>query len=291
MTSTGWIEAMAKHLPPSGSALRLLDVEGAAGSVLSCLRPDVDVQTVATDGEGWPLGENTVDAIAIYDQVITTEMLAAALRVLRSGGRLIAVDPAGIPAQAWVDRLEGAGFTRILVEGALDNAPTGVLIRGEKPHITEDTLQRIRVAAQQDDLLTDLGHYPGRFLYLLIRQTPNKPVWALREEERLAWQAVTLGGEQPTVNSSQQSASISPNSKLSQPTLLAFSSLAKAVAFMQPAILAGRIRDINKVGKFSIETARTWGLPILLNPADSVLVDHMQGLIPIDPATAEHADE
>ena len=52
----------------------------------------------------------------------------------------------------------------------------------------------------------------------------------------------------------------------SQPALLAFSSLVKAVAFMQAAILAKWIGGVNKVGKFRGEAARTWALPFLLNP-------------------------
>ncbi|MCA9907939.1 MAG: hypothetical protein KC519_04760, partial [Anaerolineae bacterium] len=124
----------------------------------------------------------------------------------------------------------------------------------------------------RDDLLTDLNRYPGRYLYLLIRQTPNKPVWALREGETLAWQAVAL-----TVDD--------------QTALLAFSSLAKAVAFMQPAVLADHIRDINKVGKFSVQTAHTWALPLLLNPDPALLAAYPQTLLTFDPATAEQPDE
>ncbi|MBE0691144.1 MAG: hypothetical protein IH587_13575, partial [Anaerolineae bacterium] len=134
------------------------------------------------------------------------------------------------------------------------------------------TLARIRVAARHDDLLTDLDGYPGRYLYLLIRQTPNKPVWALRPGEALEWRAAALTIEGQTV-------------------LLVFSSLAKAIAFMQPAVLAGHIRDINKVGKFSVQTARAWKLSLLLNPDYALLADHPQTFLAIDPATAEQPDE
>ena len=49
------------------------------------------------------------------------------------------------------------------------------------------------------------------------------------------------------------------------PLLLAFSSLPNAVAFMQPAVIAGTIKDVNKVAKFSRATAQDWR--VLINPA------------------------
>jgi hypothetical protein len=73
--------------------------------------------------------------------------------------------------------------------------------------------------------------------------------------------------------------------------LLAFSSLPNAVSFMQAAVLAGTIRDVNKVGKFSRATAETWQFRVLLNPSPDVLRDQTMTLIPIDPATGETPDE
>lgn len=48
---------------------------------------------------------------------------------------------------------------------------------------------------------------------------------------------------------------------------MAFTSLVKAVAFMQPAVLAGLIHDVNQMGKFRRETVEAWGRPVLVNPA------------------------
>ena len=263
------IEAMAKHLPPSGAALRLLDWDGATGEILRELRADLDIQTVNTQEDWQP---NSFDAIAIYDRAYLP-LLPNALTALRPGGRLIIVDSNQDPDSQYVSLLESAGYTRILVETAAEcPLPIGVLMRGEKPHTTADTLARVRVAAQADDLLTDLNRYPGRYLHLLIRQTPNKPVWALSPDEPLHWHAIAIQHEDGAA-------------------LLAFSSLSKAVAFMQPAVLSGQLRDVNKVGKFATVTAQGWSLPLLLNPSHDVLTDYVQITLAVDPATAETADE
>jgi hypothetical protein len=247
------VEAMAKHLPPSASTLRLLDVNGAAAEILRERRPDV-----AVVGEG---AEDSIDAIVAYDAALTDERLRALLAALRPGGRLIAVDPEGEPSAALVKRLEAAGYTRILVEEMLP----GMLMRGEKPHTTDDTLARIESVAARDQ-----AEFRGRYVHLLVRQTPNKPVWALRQGEAVAWEAVALatGGE---------------------PVLLAFSSLPKAVAFMQPAVVSGRVRDVNKVAKFSRAAAEGWKL--LVNPALGALDGGALVMIPVDPALAETPDE
>ncbi len=71
--------------------------------------------------------------------------------------------------------------------------------------------------------------------------------------------------------------------------LLAFSSLPNAVAFMQPAVIAGSLKDVHKVAKFSRTTAQTWRL--LINPAADVLSGREIVLVPIDPALAETPDE
>jgi hypothetical protein len=260
---SAYIEAMAKHLPPSGALLRLLDSGGQTGAALRHLRPDLEIALTAED-------EASVDAITALDLPLDSAWLAGALRLLRPGGRLIIVQMQGAPSSDQVATLEQAGYVRILVEPALETG--GVLIRGEKAHTTEDTLARIRVAAERDDGYADLAHYPGRFVHVLIRQSPNKPAWALREGEAIEWRAAALDRGEASA-------------------LIAFSSLSKAVAFMQPAVLAGRIRDIHKVGKFSVQTAQTWGLPLLLNPSDTLLIDAALTFFAVDPASAERPDE
>jgi len=85
-----------------------------------------------------------------------------------------------------------------------------------------------------------------------VTQTPNKPAWKLSPDEKLEWRAATL---------------LDPAT--GRPALLAFSSLVKAVAFMQSAILAPLrvINGVNKVAKFKAEVAQSWELPMILNPA------------------------
>src|SRR5690606_40606466 len=117
------------------------------------------------------------------------------------------------------------------------------LFRSEKPHTAQRTIDRIAQVAGRDAAV-DLERYTGRYVHLLIRQTPNKPVWAMQPEDVIEWQAAAITGADG-------------------PALLAFSSLPKAVAFMQPAVVQGLIRDVNKVGKFRREVARSWTVPLL----------------------------
>lgn len=73
--------------------------------------------------------------------------------------------------------------------------------------------------------------------------------------------------------------------------ILAFTSLPKAVAFMQPAVLAGRIKDVNKVGKFSRETALGWTVPVILNPPLDSIEARTMIFLPVDAHSAEAPDE
>jgi hypothetical protein len=252
------IETMIKHLPPSASTLRLLDLNGAAAEFLSEKRPDLSV-TVGASGD-----EDSFDAVVRYGDLLDDGALSAAHHALRPGGRLIVIDPQGDASSVHVKRLETAGYTRILVE---ELAETGVLMRGEKPHITDDTLARIQSVAARDQANAP---FKGRYIHLLIRQTPNKPVWALKGGESVAWWTVALSdgeGEQ----------------------LLAFSSLPNAVAFMQPAVISGGIKDVNKIAKFSRAIAQNWRL--IINPPVEILQGRDVILVPIDPASAEIPDE
>ena len=162
------------------------------------------------------------------------------------------------------------GFARILIEPALDEL--GVLIRGEKPHTTANTLQRIQSVASGDADSLDLSRYRGRYIHLLIQQRPNKPVWKLNPGERISWRAAAI-------------------KRGSSPTLLAFSSLPKAVGFMQPAVLAGVVNDINKVCKFSLATVQACEWDIILNPSADSISGETLTYIDIDPALAEAPDE
>ena len=240
------IEAMAKHLPPSGSTLTLWDIGGAAEDVLTELRDDLDITPVTAPPEQWDTTPNQVDSIVAldYERATDDDFLGAALRALRPGGRLIMIDAEGEPDKSTVQQLEKTGHTRILVEDAIEcPMPLGVLMRGEKPHTTDSTFARIKVAANTDDDNLTLADFDGPYVFLLVKQQPNKPVWALDEGEQLTWDAVT----------------VHPDGKQ---MLVAFTSLPKAVSFMQPAVMQGFVDGVNKVGKFSRETAQTWSLPV-----------------------------
>jgi hypothetical protein len=262
------VDTLIKQLPPSASTLRLLDLSGTAGTALAARRLDLAV----TVGEA--AGENVYDAVVGCDSLPADDTLRAVLRALRPGGRLVVVDAGGEASAALVRRLEESGFTRILVEEL--TSVGGVLMRGEKPHVTADTLARVAGVAAQDAQ----GEFRGRYLHLLVRQTPNRPVWALKPGEAVEWHAVALAGDSLAGDGT--------------PALLVFSSLPNAVAFMQPAVLAGRIHDVNKVGKFSRDAAQDWqarNLRVLVNPPLGALDGREIVLVPVDPASAETPDE
>ncbi|MEO1165606.1 MAG: hypothetical protein AAFV98_17605 [Chloroflexota bacterium] len=265
-----FIEAMAKHLPPSAADLRLLDIGGVASETLLALRPDIDAQTVSLLAEHWSFESNTVDAVVGYDIFLKPTLLASILDVMRPGGRFTIVNPSNKVDEKYVVQLESAGYTRILVEPAVGN--TGVLIRGEKPHTTADTHERVQDVATRDADLLDLATFRGRFVHLLVVQLPNKPVWKLDPDDTITWQAVAIKRDNMIF-------------------MLGFSSLPKAVGFMQPAVVEGIVKDVNKVGKFTKAVAQNWEYPVLLNPTlDSIRADEVM-LLDIDPDTAEAPDE
>ena len=259
-----FILAMARHLPPGSSQFRLLDLSGGCAIILQELRGDL--RPLRHD----QCQTNSMDAIVACDLDLTPARLRDSLDLLRPGGRFIAVQTSGAVKQRHGALLEQHGFVRILLEPAVDGL--GVLIRGEKAHHTDDTQARIQSVASADYDSLDLTSFRGRSLHLLIQRQPNKPAWAMRADERITWRAAAIDA-QP------------------QPAILAFSSLPKAVAFMQPLALAGVLRDINKVGKFSRETARSWSWHLRVNPAPESLDGERIVYIDIDPATAEAPDE
>lgn len=270
------IEAIAKHLPPSGAEMRLLDVNGEAGPILASMRGDLHITSVPGQSDAWPpdTAQLNADAVVAYSYNLNDDFLQAAMNALRPGGRLIVVNPRGDVTSAQGCTLEAAGYTRILVETAVEcPLPTGVLMRGEKPHVTTDTLARVQSVAEKDPNGLDLSDYEGRYVHLLIIQTPNKPVWRLEDGEQVIWQAVAL----------------SRNG--SPAALLAFSSLPKAVAFMQQAVAGGQIVGVNKIAKFKRETVATWMAPSALNPSVKSLQEQTVTLLTVDPSAAETPDE
>ena len=276
------IEAMAKHLPPSAASLRLVDLQGATSTILSTLRPDVEITAAPVEALA-TLPEATFDAITAYDVPLVEPFLSDAMRLLRPGGRLITIDSVRDPDEATLQTLEASGYVRILVEmGAECPLPVGMLARGEKEHVTDDTLARVRVAADRDTALiaalesVDPDSAPtvrvSRYLHLLVQQTPNRPVWARQPDEPITWRAAGMIDSAGT-------------------RLLAFTSLPSAVAFMQPAVVKGTIRDVNKVAKFKREIPTGWSYPLLINPALDTIDPAAVQYIDIDPATAEQSDE
>jgi hypothetical protein len=261
-------DAILKHLPPSTSRLTLLDVNGEARAHL----PETGFVCIPVSGNAsaWDIPENSVDAVVALDYVLNDTFLTQTLNALRAGGRMIVINRRGVMNESIGRRLERIGFVRILVEG--ESTDEGVLIRGEKRHQQADTLARIATVANHEADIFTLETYKGRFLHLLVIQTPNKPVWKLTRDEIIRWQAVTVTHE-------------------GQRALLAFSSLPKAVNFMQPAVLNGHITGINKVGKFRKEHAPTWDLPILINPVQAVFEAGTVSLFDVDPTLAEAPNE
>jgi hypothetical protein len=60
---------------------------------------------------------------------------------------------------------------------------------------------------------------------------------------------------------------------------------------MQPAVLERLIFDVNKVAKFSKETAKAWAFPVVLNPRIEYIREKKIHLVEIEPNSAETPDE
>jgi SAM-dependent methyltransferase len=258
--------AVLKQLPPSASQLRLADVGAAYAELLAQARPDVLALPASLDVSAWAFEPSSLDAVVAYDVWLSPAFLQASLQALREGGRLVVVLPYEAFDVAWGQLLEANGYVRVLVEPAGDDG-AGVLLRGERAHTQSDTLARVRLAHEGEADALSLATYRGRFVTFLVRQTPNKPVWRIAPDERIVWEAVTHGE-----------------------ALLGFTSLPKAVSFMQGAVLANAIRDVNKFPKFRKETVQAWGVPVLLNPSVGAL-NAPFGTRPLEPTQAEAPDE
>lgn len=266
-----FVAVMAKHLPPSGSTLRLLDLDGQSGALLAESREDLEIRHIPANETGdIDIAPAAFDAVVAFDVVLSGALLQACLAALREGGRLIALQSRGAASEAHLRYLRDHGYVRILIEPAIDEL--GVLIRGEKPHATGDTIARVQSVARADADRLNLRQFSGRYIHLLIQQRPNKPVWQLDQGDEIAWRAAALQRE-------------------STPILLGFSSLPKAVNFMQGAVLESLVTDINKIGKFSLEQARAFEWRITLNPALESLGGESLTFIDVDPALAEAPDE
>jgi hypothetical protein len=185
----------------------------------------------------------------------------------------------GYTPESIAREMAAGGFARILAEPIMDG--WAILSRGEKPYAAGTaTPDRVAIGAGRDEqtpsqiLQGDALHsINGRFVHVLIRQTPNKPVWKLQPDEIITWGAAAIVDG------------------VGQPLVMAFISLPKAVQFMRAAVLAGTIKDVNKVGKFSKGVAANWDFPLLLNPTLEQVQGQKITLISIDPSTSEASDE
>jgi len=72
---------------------------------------------------------------------------------------------------------------------------------------------------------------------------------------------------------------------------LAFSSLPRAVAFLQPLVKSGAIRDAHKIAKFRRETAALWTFRVWANPPADLVTGKTLTLIEVDPKTAVTGEE
>jgi ubiquinone/menaquinone biosynthesis C-methylase UbiE len=298
--------------------LRVLGVDFSIGILRfaqrASLKANCQGQTawVQADVAYLPIADNSFDVVTAHSVYYRIEDRAAflreTLRVLRPGGRLILLNPIERPfAFNWLlkwqkasrvrfsikemaEHLTGAGFARVLSEWAAEGY--GVLSRGEKPYPNLSTVERIAKTAALDEtgdetgtsgafqLLTaeELSTSRGRFVFLLVRQKPDKPAWAIKPGEPIHWQAAVV------------------NDLAGKPYLVAFSSLAKAVEFMQPAVTSGYLVGINKVAKFDKVIAPQWGIDLLFNPAFEALQKsdelRFQGnFLTVDPENAVIGEE
>ena len=266
-----FVMAIAKHLPPSAARLQLVDIGRDSARILGEQRADLEIHPLPAKGLHLAkLPADSVDAVVACDIELTAALFKSIREMLRPGGRFIAVLPTAQVSKSYVTCLEEHGYARILVEAAVDGL--GVLIRGEKAHHHQHTWRRIQAVARVDDDLLDLRLFKGRYVHLLIRQRPNKPVWKLGAGEKIRWHALAIQRGDDKI-------------------LLAFSSLPKAVGFMQPAVAAGDIYDINKVGKFDKAQALDWRWSAILNPKADAIHQQRLAFVEIDPTAAAAPDE
>jgi len=115
----------------------------------------------------------------------------------------------------------------------------------------------------------------GRYIHLLVIQRPNKPAWKPGPRERIEWRVVTV-----------------LPSGADRPAAPAFSSLVKAVKFLQAAVLAGTIKDVNKVGKFPQDAAPDFPFDLIPNPElDSLQSAPLGPLVTVDQTRAISQEE
>lgn len=275
---SSWDE-IAKQLPPSNAELQLLDVSLTLSSVdfMASRRSDVVVTSIGLQAISYRTEAETYDAIIALGSNLSTKQLQQLRHCLRPGGRIIVFDQQHSSPEDAANQLTTAGYGRILAE----RLPDGILYRGEQPYEGNlSTLERVSIVASQSSAyqliaVADIDAMQGRYVQVLVSQTPNKPSWRLADGEIVIWHMATI------------------ESTTHGQLVLAFTALPKAVALMQQAVLKGLLPDIHKIVKFKKATAATWDMPLLLNPTVDIMLAlaSKTDFTEVDPTTAERPDE
>jgi len=259
-----------KHLPPSASI------------------PNVQAGDERSRRWGMSLerqGHITLNADRPIDGVLASELSFApkAASSLRPNGRAIFLVPntADVSTEAVVQTLTAAGLVRILSESVLNEAY--LLARGERPTTQARTTDRIATIAQVapnpiEVVEIEEAVQQYRSLHLLVRQDPPARAWN-EAQPNLTWQALTV-----------------QDAWADRVVLLAFTSLVKAVAFMQPAVIAGVIHNINKLPRYEMDQFLKWNLPLIVNSTFEALredhrFDFQAPPLEIDPLQAMRSHE
>ncbi len=263
-------QLILKHLPPSADLPRVRPLDDR--SARWCLALDRHGSIIST-------ADQSADATVASD---IAHVQAAAIS-LRPNGRAIFLIPntEGIVTESILEALTSNDLTRILTESVLDH--TFILARGERPTDQERTTDRIATIARIESTSIEIlkldqaaKNYPH--LHLLVKQQPPSRGWA-DMQPGTTWEALTLH-----------------DGHSNQSLLIAFTSLVKAVAFMQPAVLAGAIHDVNKIPRFDTERMIGGQHPLIINPVfERLREDHRFNFdspaIEIDPAVALKSNE
>ncbi len=238
------IQLILKHLPPSAGLPNVYACDERSRRWVMALQRQ---------------GHITLNPEQVNDAVLSSDLSFAgeAVRRLRPNGRAIFLIPntADVSGQEVVQALTSAGFVRLLSEAVLDEAY--LLARGERPTEQLHPVERIAAIAGLAPGTLELLEVKEaaeryRALHLLVRQIPPARSWS--DSMNVSWQAGTVR-----------------DIAADRTVLLAFTSLVKAVAFMQPAVLAGALRNINKLPRFEMVHLIKWGLPVIVNPVFEVL--------------------
>jgi hypothetical protein len=260
-----------KHLPPTSGGVpnvRALDERSRAWCAALAQKGDITLDS-----------QRAVDATVAGDVARAEE--AAAL--LRPHGRAIFIVPASLrwTLQRSAEVLTAAGLVRILIEVVSDGE--FLFARGERPaeqaSPADPAGSNAQAEASQFDVLEpDEAARLYRHLYLLVRQQPPSRGWDDLPPDA-TWHALTLHDQASR-----------------RAVLLAFTSLAKAVAFMQPAVVAGVIRAVNKLPRFESKQLLVWKQPVSVNPTFERLwedprLDFVSPPLSIDLAVALKSNE